>query len=366
MKNVTLKLVNGNLLETFNQFFKSLFEKNILEALLVSQETSLGTSCVHTLVKDPSQIKRANPIAPILLVNAAGLVSNLTAWNPGQKIGAVLRSCEIRALIELVKFKQAMLDELVIIGMDCLGTFEPTDYKEIAETGKGSVIEDFITGKLLQKGYKLRTACQACIYPVPQNTHMTIGVVGVDTDKEILIQASDELLGKLGLEGNGVSNARVKAVEELVSKRLKRKKEVLEASQKRFGKLGNLLSEFINCKRCYNCRLECPICYCKECIFLTPIFEHKPDQYLKWAQRKGAIKLPFETLLYHLTRLNHMVTSCINCGQCSSACPNNLPVFELFHLVGMDVQKIFKYLPGKDVEQEPPVVTFKEDELESL
>jgi hypothetical protein len=39
----------------------------------------------------------------------------------------VLRSREIRALIELVKLQQANLDNLTIIGVDCLGTYEVDD-----------------------------------------------------------------------------------------------------------------------------------------------------------------------------------------------------------------------------------------------
>ncbi len=366
MKSSTLKLTDASLSETFNAFFKSLFEKKIIDALVVPQETSLGTSCAQTLIKDPSHIKRANPLAPVLLVNAAKLVANLTAWSPGQRIGVVLRSCELRALRELVKFQQAMLDELVIIGVDCLGTFEPTEYSQMVEENKGSMVEDFIAGELFQKGYRLRTACQVCEHPVPEGTHLTLGILGVDTKKEVLLEVCDELWGKLELQARKGSTGRDKAVAELISTRSENRRQLLTESRERFGKLESLLSEFMNCKRCYNCRVECPICYCKECVFQTNIFEHKPDQYLRWAQRKGAIKLPSETILYHLTRLNHMATSCIECGQCSSACPNNLPVFELFHLIGREVQRVFEYVPGRNIEEEPPVVTFKEEELEPL
>ena len=44
-----------------------------------------------------------------------------------EKLGVVLRSCEIRALVELVKFQQAKLDNALIIGVDCLGTYKVTD-----------------------------------------------------------------------------------------------------------------------------------------------------------------------------------------------------------------------------------------------
>jgi formate dehydrogenase subunit beta len=54
----------------------------------------------------------------------------------------------------------------------------------------------------------------------------------------------------------------------------------------------------------------------------------------------------------------------VGCGQCSSACPNDLPVYELFQYVGKEVQKIFDYNPGISVEDEPPITTFREKELD--
>ena len=73
--------------------------------------------------------------------------------------------------------------------------------------------------------------------------------------------------------------------------------------------------------------------------------------------------MPTDTLIFHLIRLSHMVTSCIGCGLCDSACPSRLPVATLFRSVGDRIQKMFQYVPGKDVKEVPPVATFKEDEL---
>jgi len=188
----------------------------------------------------------------------------------------------------------------------------------------------------------------------------------MDISQGIYISTSDEVATKLGLENQKNDQKREKLVSDITAEKTKLKNKFIKDLQKKFKSIDALLNEFALCKRCYNCRSECPICFCKECIFLTNIFEHKPEQYLRWANRKGAIRLPYDTLLFHLTRLNHMVSSCVNCGQCSSACPNGLPVLELFQYIGKDVQDLFEYLPGQDPAEEPPVLTFKENELEPV
>jgi formate dehydrogenase subunit beta len=106
----------------------------------------------------------------------------------------------------------------------------------------------------------------------------------------------------------------------------------------------------------------CPICYWKTCLFKSPVFDHEPAQYMNWAHRKGAYRLPADTMLFHLTRLNHMALSCIGCGMCTSACPADLPVGQVFRAIGQQVQAVFEYVPGQSVDEPLPLVTFREDE----
>jgi len=47
---------------------------------------------------------------------------------PDRHIGAVMRPCEVRALVELAKRGRANLANLTVVGIDCLGTLEPFDY----------------------------------------------------------------------------------------------------------------------------------------------------------------------------------------------------------------------------------------------
>lgn len=51
---------------------------------------------------------------------------------------------------------------------------------------------------------------------------------------------------------------------------------------------------------------------------------------------------------------------------CSDACPVGIPVADVFRAVGQRVQARFGYMPGRDLEEEMIIATFREDELESL
>ena len=375
-KSAVLEVKKSDPIETLRVFFRDLLEKGVVESLLIPKKLPSGEGYCQTLIHDPEMLIDANPLAPTLPVQSARIVSHLTITDPGRKIGTVLKPCEIRAVIELVKFLQVKLDQLIIIGVDCLGTYEASDYAKMArEKGKGVSI----TGELLkgakegkiepQDGNNLRLACQICEYPSPQNADISIGLFGHNPQKEIFFNVTDQLASELAEKGilattDGGSSSRDSVIERLTEERIKRRDEVFDAFRSQTKNLGDLMDALSTCIRCHNCMVACPICYCKECVFRTPTLEHKADQFLRWADRKGGIRMPTDTLLFHLIRLSHMVTSCIGCGLCDSACPNDLPVATLFRAVGHKVQALFDYVPGRSVDDEPPVATFREDELQ--
>ena len=55
--NIPVK--DGNLVETMNNFFRSLLENEIVEALLLPQAMFDGKTYTYTLVKDPQKISHA-------------------------------------------------------------------------------------------------------------------------------------------------------------------------------------------------------------------------------------------------------------------------------------------------------------------
>lgn len=360
---------------TIQGVLRGLLEKGVVDALLVPMGMP-GGGVAPMLVTDPGMMDRADPLAPVLLINAARAVSQLTMTGHREKLGVVLRACEIRAVVELVKFQQVKLEKVSIVGVDCLGTYPVTEWRGVS--AQEEVVDELLagaeTGDLkAYGGMAFRAACQMCEQPLPAGEHvgLTIGLVGVEKGK-VYLKAEDELARVMGWRSEGAAAGRAKAAERLIAARTAVRDAAYAGFRERVNEAGGgasmegLLAEFSACIRCHNCMINCPICYCRECIFRTPTFEHESGLYYQWAERKGAVRLLPDTLLFHLTRLNHMVSSCVGCGMCTEACPVEIPVGTVFRAVGERVQAIFDYHPGRSLEEAAPVQEFREDELTVL
>ena len=360
----------GNPRQAINNLLRRLLEEHVVDALMVQQRVGSGDNAVQTLVRDPAKLADMDPLAPVMPITAARLVSNITMTGVKERIAAVMRPCEIRAVVELVKLQQAKADNLLIVGLDCLGTYEVTDYADLSRAGVDTVSE--LLGYAASgdprphDGKSFRAACQMCERFTPQIGDLRIGLFGANPDEFLCIEAEESLAEKLGLQLAPFPAERDRVIASLTEKRIAARDEIFAMYRKQVKDIGGLQAMLSTCIRCHNCMVNCPICYCKECIFRTPIFDHESDKYQQWASRKGAIRLPTDTLLFHITRLNHMVTSCVGCGMCDSACPNDLPVAAMFRAVGQEVQALFDYEPGRSLDELPPVATFREDELEGV
>lgn len=381
MKSTTIKVEDKDVLGSLRKFLAQLLENKFVDALLVPRMLPSEDGFVQSLVKDVEMLEDANPIAPTMAVQSAQILSDLTSTvrsgvqppNIG-RIGAVLKPCELRAVVELAKFLQVELENVVTIGVDCLGTYEVRDYaKMIEENGKLSseaFLEGFKNGEIKAvEDYDFRNSCQICEYPVPLNADIAFGFWGCEPFEEIVVMVGarfeEELKEKLSLElKDGNLADREKVTQKIIDGRKQERDKVISELKERTDSMEKLMQTLSTCIRCHNCMNVCPICYCKECVFKSATFEHRSDQFLKWADRKGAIRMPTDTLMFHLTRMNHMATSCVSCGICDSACPSQLPISSLFRLIGSELQEMFEYVPGRDLEEEPPVSIFQESELQ--
>jgi formate dehydrogenase subunit beta len=312
-------------------------------------------------------LQYADPLAPILPVNSATLVGKLSARQPRARVGAVLRACELRALVELVKMQQASLDDLLLIAMDCAGTYNVPTFlaKKAALQGQENVLWQELFRQASSQPENppqdLRSACQICEQPVYNQAAIQIELLGTQPGDGIPITITNDLAEKLSLS-EAESDGRPEVIEKLVASRLRRRDAEFENIRSRLESVGGITEVFAACIRCHNCMTACPICYCKTCVFKSAVFDHDPIQFVNWTHQKGAFRMPADTMLFHLTRLNHMGLSCVGCGMCTEACPAELPVGMVFRAVGERLQHTFEYQPGLNCDEPLPLVTFEADE----
>ena len=370
-----IEVNDKDILKSLRAFFTDLLETEAIQTLLVPQHLPMKNMVMPTLVSDPQHLNGVDPLAPAFAMNAARIVGRLTRKPMGAKIAAVLRPCEIRAFIELVKLKQGCRAEVILIGMDCLGALPNRDYLQLLAQNPADLTVAFYEHVLNGKDTELGSldpapACKACEYPVADNADISIGLYGMDINHALLVQsqteAGDQILKPMGLSAAEPPRDRQDAINAVIKQRTAYRDEMFARTREATASLENMSNYFATCVNCYNCRIACPVCYCKECVFVTDVFNHDPSQYLQWANRKGIIKMPTDTLFYHLTRLVHMSTSCVGCGQCSNACPNDIPVMELFRTIAQDTQRTFDYEAGRSIEDDPPLSVFREDEFSEV
>ena len=368
-----LEVKDKDIVTSLQGFFKTLLESKKIDAFMVPWHLPMKEVVMPTLISDVEQLDKADPLAPSFPMNAAKIASRLTKKPAGQTIALVMRSCEIRAFIELIKLKQGSLDNTVLIGIDCLGAFDNRDYASFAKKEVSTVR---FCDKILKdkseniEGLNLAAACKVCEHPVPDNADIIIGLYGIDYQSELLLEAptvkGEELLQALNLPKTSESASRQQAIKSLISDREAKRDKMFEETSLATSNIEKLSGYLASCVNCYNCRVACPVCYCRECVFVTDVFDHDSFQYLQWAKKKGRVKMPTDTDLFHLTRMAHISLACVGCGQCSNACPNDIPLTELFRTVSHHTQKAFEYEAGKNIEEPIPLSVFNDKEYEEV
>jgi formate dehydrogenase subunit beta len=364
-------------------FLKRTLEQGCFEALLLPVKVPETASYAWVLAKDPALLEEANPLPPIISVQGARALSNLTKYgSPGLRVGVVLRPCEYRAAVELVKLKQISLDSVRLITIDCPGAMPLADYQADPE----KTVRRF--EKAMEKWGEeesVRPACSRCHRfslpsldepsgrrtsqgdeTSPASVDLHIGLLGDNPDQILLIPESAEgqqILEKLGL----TLDQPVESWETRVKEMRKQKEQKRTAGHEEFRKeitgLDHFTSLFDDCINCHICMKVCPICYCRQCYFDSQMKHFSPQTYLERAQKRGALRFPLDPLLFHLGRMSHMVLSCVSCGACEDACPMSIPVGKIFSWVADETQPAFNYSAGMDWGEPLPLQSFLKDEF---
>lgn len=343
--------------EDLEGLFKGLLDKKVVDCLILPHR--VGNNVAYMMVTDKDKIEPPGPaiFAPSFAVNAANIVKG---WTIKEKIGIVAKPCEIRAAIELIKLKQVDKDSVLLISVDCSGAFKNQDYADHAEE-IGDWVDSAKIEELKGKGIVIREACEICDKRLADVGD--IGIARVDGEKVLVAGITDMGVEALStIEGISLEDKKIERKEE--KEKIAADAKTKEEELPKISSVEELEEFFRDCIVCKNCRYMCPVCYCKECFFDQPLGNPVGGDLLNLVELRGAMGVPANQLMYHLTRVYHVSTTCVGCGACEDACPKDIPLTRLYPVIAEKVQEIFEYVPGKDVEELLPFITYKEEELE--
>ena len=311
---------------------RKLFEERKLDVLVGFEKGSEGYRCRPAFVSSAAETEKLSwdwTCSHNLGVYLPGLFQR-----PPQrkgvpvvlpKVGFVVKGCDLRSLVALVKEKQAPRENLALIGVPCRGMID--EKKLAAAVGAEEVVSladgdekvevSLAGGRTvsLDREALVQDACLACQNPLPE---------GVD----ILLEGEARPVGD---NGDGL----VKAFAAL-------------AASERWQRFQEEISR---CIRCYACRQACPTCYCKECFA-----EMNSPAWI------GVSTELTDASIFHLIRIFHQAGRCVECDACVRACPMGIDLRTFTKKIAADVRELFGFTPGFDLETPPPLVTFREDD----
>jgi formate dehydrogenase subunit beta len=347
---------------------------------------------VPVLITDAADLSATSGALHSTPVNLARFLKEYLDGAKDMRIAVACKPCDAKAIIELAKREQIDRSNLLLVGLNCTGTFSPAAAKAMFEEEFGVCPDDVVRediedgrltiwlqdGREIQKslselegnGYGRRDNCRRCETSIPVMADLACGKWGVNAGRkatfvEVLTRQGADLVqesiqaGRIEVEDPDEAAVRSRRAKATAAKDLALSWQERDFSPFREMSLQDRFAywqaEFSQCIKCFGCRDACPICYCKVC----------------WLEaERGYVEggeIP-PSLMWPMVRVVHVMDSCVNCGQCQDACSMNLPLSRLIFMLNRDVSKVMGYEPGMDLGAMPPcvAVTDAEAHIESV
>ncbi len=342
MSTVWILETGGDPLGTLRSFLRYMWQELHLDGMLVPLNGQM-ISATPQILEDPRQLNKVNPFKPLMTLNAARMMPDLVKERTDAYLGAILRPCEMRALIEMVKHDTFNFDRLLTVCIDCLGTLPADEYQWRAER-KGA--PDALTQEALQFArqggivpYRYRSACQMCFSPEARGADLDINVLGLPVRQYMLLNVSNKgvaerlRLDKItsGKAGPSLIAQRERSMAKLVERRGRARERVAHSLS---GSLPASIDEVVaildGCGDCQVCMDACPICA------------------VDFPQRG-------EDGRYRARDVVRWLVSCDGCGMCEQVCPEQRPLSAIFGTMREQLAKTAGYTPGYSIEEPLPV-----------
>jgi formate dehydrogenase subunit beta len=358
---------NGGTSNAILDFLRESIRNGQVDSVLLPVRVPSGDSFAWILTNDDSILAGASPIAPVMPVQGARALRSLTRKGTGkQTVLALMRPCEIRAAIELVKLGQVHSDNLILASFDCPGAMPLKDYMNDPGESDRHFSRILETG---EQGGKVRPTCETCIEFSRVGSDIHFCHLGLRNGNVLVIPGSvrgEELLNGSLSDVSGDASIWQKEVERLRESRSAAREGAFTVTGDEIRGFSGMQSVFTDCIGCHNCQSACPICYCRLCYFDSETAGQDPDAKMVSAARRGGISLPVNRIMFHTGRMAHMSLSCVSCGQCTDVCPVSISVAEVFSFVADQTQRAFEYRAGEDADAPLPLREFRKSELPGI
>jgi formate dehydrogenase subunit beta len=315
------------------------WEKFDLQKMLVLSNGSAENTRAQ-IIADPKELDKVNPFTPLMPLNGAKLIPDLMRNNPKARVGAMLRPCEMRALIEIIKRKEFDTNRLVTLCVDCLGTLPADEYQWRAERKGTSKALAQETIQFARQGgivpYRYRSACQMCISPKAENADINVGILGLPARQHIFISTKDSNIAECLRNGGIPIDPKLLAQHQRVVSRM------VTRTHNTRERITNGLADFLpadvealvdQLESCGDCQV---------CLNTCPISAIDPPQ-------RG------EDGRYDRDGVARWLVSCSGCGMCEQSCPNHLPLSIIFGHIRDQLAAEHNYIPGHSEDELLPI-----------
>ncbi|TKJ19345.1 MAG: hypothetical protein CEE43_15660 [Promethearchaeota archaeon Loki_b32] len=354
-------------IEDFSKILAALLKEKVVDKIIGAQlrvdkkSGNIDRFTVQPKLAEKEEDVKDFPLTPLIAFgyartdSASKFLHKSVAGAMNEKVGLIVRPCDTRALIELAKIKQVNLDNLFIIGIEDRGMMpkagrEMRSNKDVDPTkivkekvGDKGLIVKMEDGSTKELNLTVAENCLRCYRKIPVIADLTVSDLGIpiDSDEIILKVYSDkgsEILDKSGIKKKTLPDKEKKAHSTKFNEIIEKAKEKRAKDLEEWEKLSqeDKIAELLKCTACGICIRGCPVCYCVDCI----LTKKKKDKNI-------------DNVTYHLTRIAHDADRCIECGNCSNNCPQNLPLSLYFQSLNEAFKEKFDYEPGISLEDIP-------------
>jgi formate dehydrogenase subunit beta len=327
---------HGDPIGTIQNFIQLIWDRAQLDGMIVTADDAYRTQ----MITDSAGIDQLNPFRPVMRENLARKVPKLMQEKPDFRMGALLRPCEMRALLEIDRRQPIPKGMLFSLCVDCLGTYPVEEYEWRAKRKSSIEQDDSEELKFARQGgilaYRYRAACQMCSNPGAQSADLNIHVLGLPVREHILVEArnsgSTDFLDLASLASELADEAIIEQHRHVLSRQVNFHRQTFERLLQALDELlpnniDQLITQLENCQDCKRCMSACPICSVD-----FPVRDAE-GHYSRWAFERWLI-------------------SCAGCGMCEQACRDNLPLGVIFGTIREKLREEYNFIPRDYLEQE--------------